>query len=1174
MLKIPNPFPQLGVPGEHIKINPVGYDKEIETIKNLVTTNISIQPIIVNIYGEYGQGKTTFLKYLKGKFTSEWGDFCVFEKDISNFPDLENDLVLYQKAQEENKKKGIFLILDEMKHISTEGGLSEDQERFLITLRKFVDGNIDGVKSENFALCLAMHPETKVFLRDQGHYDVEQRKGTFSVNLKDVDYYTAYMLVKEHLNEMHIMNPSFSPDIDQFFDESFINAFYVLLSHVEDQNEGLKRFNGRTYSQIMFILFEFYKELQSKLTFECLKDILLGKYDDTLKLKDARLSLKDKSLVYEIKDLLNEEEEFIFDKFLFNPRWHFDSEFENVEKYVIERLIKKEYLSYRKSIILSPTQLSEIKDNELIEGLKTLENERIFLNGEKFIYFVDLADKKLLDKLKDYKIHEIYRLEEFYLNEIYSFGFASAVSPKLITYFKSDPSKKVKIFIDNFKKYINEYANFLSVTDNEFKLSDIKYKYLGLEYEIIGNIKHKLAIFFYSDEYSSLGIESYYKDLVSEFEESNFDLGILFVGPYYSGELPKGEIYIRKMENRLFIHQFSRNQFISFLEGDIEDLVDLVGSSVKLYTQEAVEKGFTLPLTGFMEKIKNKPTLFRDKFILDIEKGWKMDISGVESLEKPEILTSGVDGDGRLLKLAVDSLKNFLVLDDGNFIKGSKLSKYEKNFLDLFGDNSVPVDEINEVKRRYFSSYSRFNIEEYITLILEKKSFLKIEDNRYILLQPTDFLLDILKALDSVDIMELLNKDQDINFKRNIFDFKFVLENLKRGVSKYETGKFNYEMRKILSKIEDLEKGDMNDFNEIRKIYIDFEEKFKLKMGNVSLNDVNVSDLLNLMKNSSKLSYLYKNIDFEKLTLTELQDKIVDILISEIEYEVDRELLFALDEILDRIEVFINENSKDTYNSLKDKIEKIKNKNISEDPNKIKKSLNSLMTGSKTDLTNSQIKIVRQILEDFNQYIIDPTFITLKNAVDKYNEIDSIESAIKTYNALFIELNDFKRHDIYLDNVKTVDISSESIEKELSIIEKIAMNNPKILNDYLDFIFNSCKKGQIESILNIEADVKAKEKKDILQYLKYVKNLDSLEYFTHYMKKKMPSNNELSENELFKLISKIKESENEYISSDNEEIVNKILRNGDLRRIIYLEEYYKDNKPFEDKKVTYRMEGI
>ena len=232
------------------------------------------------------------------------------------------------------------------------------------------------------------------------------------------------------------------------------------------------------------------------------------------------------------------------------------------------------------------------------------------------------------------------------------------------------------------------------------------------------------------------------------------------------------------------------------------------------------------------------------------------------------------------------------------------------------------------------------------------------------------------------------------------------------------------------------------------------------------------------------------------------------------------------------------------------------------------------MTGSETDLTNSQIKIVRQILEDFNQYIIDPTFITLKNAADKYNEIDSIESAIKTYNALFLELNDFKRHDIYLDNVKTVDISSESIEKELSIIEKIAMNNPKILNDYLDFIFNSCKKGQIESISNIEADVKAKEKKDILKYLKYVKNLDSIEYFTHYIKKKMPSTNEISENELIKLISKIKESENEYISSDNEEIVNKILRNGDLRRIIYLEEYYKDNKPFEDKKVTYRVEGI
>lgn len=1175
MLNIPNPFPQLGTPSEHIKIKPVGYDKEIEKIKNLVTTNVTKQPIIVNIYGEYGQGKTTFLKYLKEKFMSDWGDFCVFEKDITNFPNLEKDLVKYQKVKEKNNKKGIFLILDEMKHLTTEKELTEDQENFLITLRNFADGNIDGVNSENFALCLAMHPETKVFLRDSGHYDFEQRKGTFSVNLKDVDYYSAHMLVKEHLSEMSKKDQSIISNYTHYFEEPFINAFYMLLSYVEEQNEGLNRFNGRTYAQIMFTLFECYKEKGSKLTIENLKDILLGKYELTFKLKDAKISLKDKKQYYDVYNLLNKEEKYIFDRFVFNPRWHFDSEFENVEKYIIERLINKEYLSSREAIILSSKDMSEIDDNEIIEGIKTLENERIFLNGEKIIYFIDLADKNLLNKLKEFKKISVYRLENYYLNSFYGFEKDNeGVSRELINYFKSEPSKKVKIFYDNLNRNILNYANFLSIKIKKFKESDIKYKYLDVDYEIIGNIKHRVAIFFYSNEYSSSGFQRYFKELVSELEESSYELGLLLICPYYTGELPKSEVKIRKMENRLFIHHFTRNEFISVLDDDVDILANLVKESIKIYTQEAVEKGFTLPLTGFKEKIKNKPTLFRDKFISDIEKGWRIDITGVDSIEKAEILKSGVDGDGKLIGLAIDSLKNFLILDDGNFIKGSKLSKYEKNFIDLFGKDKVPIDEIRSAQERYFSCYSRFDIEDYITRILKKKSFLKTDNESYILLNPKDFLTDILIALNSVDIMELINKEQNINFKRKIFDFKFLLEKLKNDVSKYKTGSYNYEMEQVLNNIKSLEKGDQSKFDDVYNLYRDLKEKFDFKFGNLSLEDVNISYYLNDLKNSSKFSDLYQNIDFDKLNLIKIQDLIVNILIHEIEFEVDVELLSALEEILYKIESFSISNSNKPLNDLRDKIKKIKARDISEDPKKYKEYLSQLFSGSPTNLTISQIKVVKQVLSDLDAYVIKPVYNILNLSVNKFNNIIKIRDALKTHNLLFNELNTFKRLDFYLDNVKSVNINPNTVQVELDRIETIAKNNPEILADYINFIYESCKKDQIESILEVEKDIKIKEKKNVLEYLKYVKNLNSIDYFTHQIIKCFHSNSEISEDELNKLISKIKESEDEFKNSDNKMIIDKILRNGGLRRYIYLEEYYKDNKQFKNKNITYKVERV
>ena len=97
MSEIENPFPMVGC---NSGIDPIGYDRKIQEIKNIVVPNAGKNPIVINIYGEYGQGKTTVLNFLQNKFQGEWANLSVFKEDISTFPDLEENLVKYQTEHE------------------------------------------------------------------------------------------------------------------------------------------------------------------------------------------------------------------------------------------------------------------------------------------------------------------------------------------------------------------------------------------------------------------------------------------------------------------------------------------------------------------------------------------------------------------------------------------------------------------------------------------------------------------------------------------------------------------------------------------------------------------------------------------------------------------------------------------------------------------------------------------------------------------------------------------------------------------------------------------------------------------------------------------------------------------------------------------------------------------
>lgn len=1179
MTNIPsNPFPNTGTPHEHMRIDPIGYDQEIEDIRLTVASAKREQPVIINIYGEYGQGKTTFLKYLADRFQGDWENYTVDFIDFSNFDDLENELVLKQKMHEEQGTNGIFLVLDEGKHVFTGEELTKEQNDFLITLRKFADGEIDGVKSESFVLCLAMHPETKIFLKKYGHYDLEQRRGTLTINLKDLDYYTSYMIVKNFVYEKSKQEGSFvKENFTDYFDESFVNAFYALLSGVNEKNHGLKRFNGRTYAQIFFELFKYYLKKGSKLDFNDLKDILLEK--TPLELRDAKLSLPNKKEYYKVYDTLNESDQMLWDEFVFNPKWHFDSDLGNAERYIVKKLVKNGYLSQRECMILNIDEFSEF-DNETITDLKILENHRIFLNGEKILFFLDIAEKKLLNKLKDYEKSIVYRLDDLYLEIIYDFieedeGVKN--TKKLIQYFKSKPSEKVNNFyelISNIRTSIFEES---SITGCQ---SGTKYKFLDCLYRVEADIKHHIAIFYYTEDYANEEFEKYFQNITNELENSNYSLGVIFIDPYYSNELPKEKIIIRNLENRLFIDQINRKDMIRILDGKLNYIDDVIYDSIKLYTQECVKKGYTLPLTGFKMKIQNKPSLFREIFLNDIEQAWKIELekrSGENRKIKPEIFKAGIDGDKKLINLARDSLEEFVDLDEYNFIIGSKLSKYEKNFINLFGTDEESKDEIEKVKEKYFAYYSRFDMEDYITRILKIKSILKEENGKYILLKPTDYLNDILSSLNSTDISELLRKEQDITLKSSIFDLKFLLDKINEGVETYERGVYNSEMEKIYYKIQNVNMGNPDLTNKIIDKYEEIKEKIDFKFGDISVVDVNVTEYVKKMENNSKLSDLYteNNIELSNLNLDNIESLLIKILLSENKDDIDRELLFALEDIINKIETYnIKLNSLHDFDNLKIKISNLKDNKIDENIPELHSILADLFNNSDVNLSSPQLKIIYQILEDLDLFIMNPIIDAFNESSIKYEEIKEMKKSLDDYKVLFSKLKTFNRKDVFLDNVQTVEIDPITIEHELVNLKNIAEYNLYILDSYSSFVYKNYKTTEIEKIIEMETEIKNNVNKDLLDYLDYIKSLNSIDYISNYISTSFSLEN-ISENELNSTILEIKNSEEDMKNKDVDEIINEyLLPNGFLRRIIKLEEYYENGKPFEDKTVNYQIEGV
>lgn len=1153
--RIANPFPQTGTPGS-ISIEPVGYDKKLNDIKMLVTNNIGYQPLIINICGEYGQGKTTVLKYLENKFKGQWANLVVKTEDISQFPDFLSLINSLNDVVIKDRKDGIFLILDEMQHVIVEEegqGLTDNQKTFLGLLRNFADNNM-GIDVSNVVLCLAMHPQTKIFFDKNGYSDVEQRKNNFFLNLRDLDYSSAHLIVEKHF---HKMNKKY----DDFFDESFINAFFILLQHIEIKRRNLKTLNGRTFIQLFFNLFELWRNKSKRLSQEDLKEILLGKND--LILDNVPINLANINEYHEISEGISPLEKDTWNEFVFNPKWHLMDDLlnlKNIKTKNVTDLTEREYLSKRNALILSPEEASDI-DVKLFDELKYLKSEKIFLNGEKIIYFVDELNNNIMENIKN-DTKYVYRLKEDYLKLFYGYDPAESLSDELIEYYHLEPSEKVNLFYEQIDEYISREI-FDNIKKKNREIGQ-RYSYLEILHHLIGKIDHKIAIFFYTEGYGEK-FSNYLNDIINEIEDSTFEMGIIFLCPYFNDKIPQEPHEIRHMNNRLFIVNLEKDEFTHFLRGNTNPIEKSVSETIRIYTQESVKKGFILPLTGFKEKIGNSYVDFRDIFIQDITNSWKIEMErrsgqNITEFESPLIMENGVDGRGAstLNNLARDSLSEFIDLDNKGAIRGLKFSKYEMNFWSLFGSDEEYKDEIKNAKNRIFSSYSRFDVEIFVKNILEAKFLLKEVNDKYVRIKPSDYISPILSALTNIDLNELSQK-HDLVFKELISKLKLLISEMKwEDLS--DRSFYNYQLDSVLNKLKQYKNENDKGLEKISDKYLELIKKLNMTFLDVQVSDIDVSDYIKEINAPI-------NINSKTINNNQIKKYVSDIIKVFSISTFDNDLLTDLRSVVERLEgMGFTDNLLTNLSLNLDKIEK--DAQIKD----FDKITGQLLNGDYNNLYSPEYKTILQFLNELEQKVITPVLRDLNSYSRQFEYIKDTNNDIKDYDSIFKKLKTFEQYDPYINPIKEIKpIFILNNEDELINIQNLLRSQLNLTEAYLDFLEERCGKNELKLIKQTEKTIKNKTGKELIDYLNYLSRLNGTDYIKNNLNIEFGKKKEIKDENLISKIDSLKKFDDSLKGRKSKEIIEHILHEGFLKRIIFNEEYYDNGKAVKTTRIHYQI---
>ena len=1150
-----NPFPQLGNPNSpSVTINPVGYEYELKRRVEMIERNINNQPLLIPIIGQWGQGKSTILKYFEKKVLDDCYKKNIVLDDVEDFKSKIQDAYI-KYLDLKDRYKGLIILLDEGQNLvqtirkfdkkqKETGEIDQQFTIFLKDLRNFfIDNKSEKVDSREICLLFGMHPEIYENIKKYAP-DILQRIHTNLLELSDMNFYQAYEVVNQILKKNEL-------DLRNIFDNSVIYSIYALLPYINKKFEGVERYNGRIFSQIFFKLYNFWLRKKDKISLETLKKILIG--GNKIKIEKIPLKIPNPQEYINLKNnsIYNEES---LDFYLFNPIWHFE---ENLSPRLINFYQKNKATLFneREGYLFDYEKFKETLDTldeELENELNKLNSEHIYKNDKhKILIFTEkflVKDKLFNEFLKKYeeKKRNVFRINDIYLKKIFGYipGQESPYTNILREYFQKTPFGKLEQ-IRNIVRDLNIISNF--------KLSDLdtqedKIPYMEFSYEFFKKKKNHIAFFYYPTGWD-LKLKEFIRILKDKLEnQEKIDFIIIVYGPYVDRENIKeiDEIenlsQFRFLNNRIFLSSFNRNTLGEFIKNkDSKILNRMINDCKGSYFRESLEKGYLIPLTGI--KLDGSNNLPHEKFMEDIVTSIELDVKKKFQpvlLNRDEFVFNNIQGyskNGKIKstymksfpqKFIVDTLSQFFKfnLTEANIskigdikIEGSKISKYEKNILDLIKNKTeTKRKQFEKLIRKYYNINSRISPIEFLPKILKIRNLIHISNKNLKILRTSNIVGDIQSFIkkheNAVLFFDIEEKKIFSNLKSRFKEFREMYSN-EYDIDNYNIKSINNTyLLNLYDKLNDLFKGSVNPIdiiNEILKIKGSIKELLNSEIiENPEVLKLKDLHLVNHIKKKNKnIEKFYENLE-KKPSLNKYFKNI------ENEYS-DQFLSFFLIYLAKSTEMNINK-TKSTA-----QIKKVTSKIFEEFVNFIykKDSINKeqeLEIGDYFELNPRTLIEIKEILiqmeQDFNQILNDIRKLKIPNSttrrigiiyidgyekLDEYNQYSLLFQYIteildidffkklfkddKLYTCLNFSLDDKEKYDFYnLFNLEEYQLNFlrlvkyGSIQKIHNFLIDFYDKTNDISEDYIDGIIKNLVREKLNRFLENDYPFKPAKK--------------------------------------------------------------------------------------------------
>jgi hypothetical protein len=120
---------------------------------------------------------------------------------------------------------------------------------------------------------------------------------------------------------------------------------------------------------------------------------------------------------------------------------------------------------------------------------------------------------------------------------------------------------------------------------------------------------------------------------------------------------------------------------------------------------------------------------------------------------------------------------------------------------------------------------------------------------------------------------------------------------------------------------------------------------------------------------------------------------------------------------------------------------------------------------------------------------------------------------------------------------------------------------------YLDFLEERCGKNELKLIKQTEKTIKNKTGKELIDYLNYLSRLNGTDYIKNNLNIEFGKKKEIKDENLISKIDSLKKFDDSLKGRKSKEIIEHILHEGFLKRIIFNEEYYDNGKAVKTTRI-------